>query len=524
MSRTRNSIRNLLTAIVGQGIGFVISFIARYFFIKTLSRDYLGLNGLFTNILTILSLAELGVGEAITYSLYKPLAEGDTKKCSMLMQVYKKVYNWIGLGILIIGLLLTPALPLIIKDMPDIQYIELIYILYVVNTSVSYFFSYRRNLIIADQKRYIATFIRYSVHIIFTLLEIIYLILYRNFIGYLVIMILATLADNIIVSIKAKKMYPYLNDREVIPLDKETKNSIVKNTKAMMMHKVGGVIVNSTDNILLSRIVSLSSVAIYSNYYFITNALNSVSQHVFNSVVASVGNMFVTDDKQKQYSVFRDIFFLNFWMFCFISVSLMCLFNPFIELWVGKDYLFSFEIVCIIVVNFYIYGMRKSVLTFREASGLFYKDRWKSVFEAAINLISSIILAYYFGAFGVFLGTLVSSILVCVWVEPLVLYKYGFGRKLREYFKIYFMYLTVTLISVVSSYLLCDLINYDGFFGLFLKAFICLIIPNVIIIILFGKTKEFQYLKRLVKGIIIRMRRRKNDNERQKFKKSSGVA
>ncbi len=514
MSRTRNSIRNLVTAVVGQGIGFIVSFIARYFFIKTLGRDYLGLNGLFTNILTILSLAELGVGEAITYSLYKPLAEGDTRKCKMLMQVYKKVYNWIGVGILTIGILLTPFLSLIIKDMPDIKYIELIYILYVVNTAVSYFFSYRRNLIIADQKRYIATLIRYIVHILFTFLEIIYLIIYKNFIGYLVIMIIATLADNVWVSIRAKKMYPYLKDKDDIPLDKETKKSIVKNTKAMMMHKVGGVVVNSTDNILLSRIVSLSSVAIYSNYYFITNALNSVSQHVFNSVTASVGNMFVTDDKKKQYLVFRDIFFLNFWMFCFISVSLICLFNPFIELWVGKDYLFSFDVVCIIVINFYIYGMRKSVLTFREASGLFYKDRWKSVFEAVINLVSSIILAYYFGAFGVFLGTLVSSVLVCVWVEPLVLYKYGFNLKLIEYFKIYFMYLIVTLISCFISYILCSYIIFDGFLGLFIKAFVCLIIPNVIIIILFGKTNEFQYLKRLMCGFFKRLKGRRGNNEK----------
>lgn len=514
MSRTKNSIRNLITAVVGQGIGFVISFIARYFFIKTLGRDYLGLNGLFTNILTILSLAELGVGEAITYSLYKPLAEGDTRKCSMLMQVYKKLYNCIGLGILVIGISLTPFLHLIIKDMPNVQYIELIYILYVVNTAVSYFFSYRRNLIIADQKRYIATFIRYSAHIIFTLLEIIYLIMYHNFIGYLIIMILATLADNIMVSIKAKKMYPYLNNKESIPLDEESKKSIIKNTKAMMMHKVGGVVVNSTDNILLSRIVSLASVGLYSNYYFITNALNSVSQHVFNSVTASVGNMFVMDDKKKQYSIFKDIFFLNFWMFCFISVSLICLFNPFIELWIGKDYLFSFDVVCIIVINFYIYGMRKSVLTFREASGLFYKDRWKSVFEAIINLISSIILAYYFGAFGVFLGTFISSITVCVWVEPLVLFKYGFDLKLREYFKYYFMYLIITLICCILTYCLCSFITIGGFLALFLKAILCLLIPNIIIVLLFKKTKEFQYLKRLIKGLLTRIVKKGKKHEK----------
>ena len=282
MSRTRNSVRNLSYALIGQGLGFVISFVARIFFIRILGSEYLGLNGLFTNVLTILSLAELGVGEAITFSLYKPLAENDTKKCIMLMQLYKKVYTVIGCAILLIGVSLTPFLPLVIKNMPDIPYINLIYILFVVNTAVSYFFSYKRNLIIADQKKYIATFYRYLAHAIFTFLEIIFLIITKNYIVYLFIMIAATLADNIMVSRKADKMYKFLKTEKQVPLDKESKDSIIKNTRAMMMHKVGNVVVNSTDNILLSMFVSLESVGLYSNYFFITNALNSITSHVFS--------------------------------------------------------------------------------------------------------------------------------------------------------------------------------------------------------------------------------------------------
>lgn len=509
MSRTRNSVRNLITAIIGQGVGFVISFIARIFFIRTLGREYLGLNGLFTNILTILSLAELGVGEAITFSLYKPLAENNTKKCSMLMQLYKKVYTVIGVTILFIGLCLTPFLPLIIKDMPDIPYISLIYALFVVNTAVSYFFSYKRNLIIADQKRYIVTFYRYVAHAVFTFLEIIYLILFKNYIGYLLIMIAATLADNLMVSRKANKMYKFLNSEEKIPLDKESKDSIIKNTRAMMMHKVGGVVVNSTDNILLSMFVSLDSVGLYSNYFFITNAINSVTTHVFNSVTASVGNLFATSDSKNAYRIFREIYFLDYLMYSFIAVSLTCLFNPFIELWVGKDFLFGFDIVCIIVINFYIAGMRKSVLTFREASGLFYKDRWKSVFEAIINLGTSIVLAINFGTFGVFLGTFISSITVCVWVEPLVLYKYGFKEKLREYFKLYIMYAIITIGLCALTYFLCSLINFGRFISFIIKVLICVLVPNIINSLIFGRTTEYKYFKDLIKRIFSKIRRKK---------------
>lgn len=509
MSRTKNSVKNLLTAVIGQGVGFVISFIARIFFIRTLGNEYLGLNGLFTNILTILSLAELGVGEAITYSLYKPLAKNDTQKCIMLMQVYKKVYNVIGIAIFLVGVSLTPFLPIIIKTMPDIPNISLIYVLFVINTSVSYFFSYKRNLIIADQKRYIATFFRYLAHIIFTFLEILYLVIFKEYIGYLLIMILSTLADNIMVSLKAEKMYPYLKSKEKVPLDKDTKKDIIKNTKAMMMHKVGGVVVNSTDNILLSKFVSLSAVGLYSNYFFITNALNSVAVHVFNSVTASVGNMFVLENKEKQYSIFKDIFFLDFWIYCFICVSLLCLFNPFIDLWIGKDYLFSFDIVCIIVINFYLTGMRKAVLTFREASGLFYKDRWKSIIEAVINLVASIILAIKFGTFGVFLGTFISSVTTCIWIEPLVLYKYGFSKKLRSYFIIYFKYLLITLLCATGTYYLCSFIHFGKFISLILKGILCLIIPNMVIYLLFRKSKEFNYFKRVIKNILNKIKKQK---------------
>ena len=510
MSRTRNSVINLSYAVVGQAVGFVISFIARIFFIKVLGREYLGLNGLFTNVLTILSLAELGVGEAITFSLYKPLAENDVKKCTMLMQVYKKVYTIIGCAILVIGISLTPFLNLIIKNMPDIPCIELIYILFVVNTAVSYFFSYKRNLIIADQKRYIATFYRYLAHAIFTFLEILYLILFKNYIGYLLIMIAATLADNIMVSRKADKMYKFLKTEKQIPLDSESKDKIIKNTKAMMMHKVGGVVVNSTDNILLSMFVSLDSVGLYSNYFFITNALNSVTTHVFNSVTASVGNLFATSDSKNAYRVFRDVYFLDYFMYSFIAVSLLCLFNPFIELWIGKDYLFGFDVVCIIVINFYITGMRKAVLTFREASGLFYKDRWKAVFEAIINLGASIILAIYLGTFGVFLGTFISSITVCVWVEPLVLYKYGFKVKLIEYFKLYFMYAIITVACCALTYYLCSFITFGRWISLFLKALLCLIIPNTVNIIVFRNTEPYQYFKKLFKKIFSKLRRKRS--------------
>ena len=493
MSRTKSSLLNLLTAMIGQGLGVIISFIARIFFIKILGSEYLGLNGLFTNILTVLSLAELGVGTAITYSLYKPLADNDIRTCKMLMQLYKKVYTIIGIIILLIGTLITPLLPMLIKDMPNIPNIYLIYILFVINTAISYFFSYKRNLIIADQNRYIATIYRYSFYFILNVAQIIYLILKNDYIGFLVLQIISSFFENIFISKKADKMYPFLKEKEIVPLEEKAKKEIIKNTKAMMMHKIGGTVVSSTDNILLSSFVSIVSVGIYSNYSLIITALNTICSQIYNSLTASIGNLWVKENREKNFEIFKKINFFTFWIYCIICICLICLFNPFIELWVGKEYLFTMDIIIILVINFYLTGMRKSSLVFREATGLFYKDRYKAVLEAIINLVASIILAKHLGVFGVFLGTFISSITTCVWIEPYVLYKYGFEKNICSYFKDYFKKTTLAIILVCFTYYICSFITGSIYLVFIIKLLISLLVPNIVLIIIYRKTDEFKY-------------------------------
>lgn len=498
MSRTKSAIKNLSFALVGQVLGLIISFIARIIFIKFLNSEYLGLNGLFSNILSMLSLAELGVGTAITYSLYKPLAEKDNDKCAMLMQLYKKIYTFIGLLIFILGVLITPLLPYLIVDMPDIKEIYLVYVLFVTNTSISYFFSYKRNLIIADQHRYIATLYRYSFYCLYNVCQIVYLVLFRDYIGFLVIQILSTFFENVFISIKADKMYPFLKDSKKHKLDKKTKKEIIKNTKAMMMHKIGGVVVNSTDNLLISKMIGLVTVGIYSNYLLITTALNTVLGQVYNSLTASVGNMVVTNSKEKHFIVYKKIEFLTYWIYSFASVCLICLFNPFITVWIGKEFLFSFEIVLVLTLNFYITGMRKTNLTFREASGLFEKDKWKPIAESIINLVSSILLALKFGVIGVFLGTLISSVTTCLWVEPYVIYKYDFKRPFKEYIFTYIKRFLLFIFMAGITYTICYFISFTGFIKVIVNLVIALIIPNVILFVVYHKSEEFNYFKILV--------------------------
>ncbi|MDO4963773.1 MAG: polysaccharide biosynthesis C-terminal domain-containing protein, partial [bacterium] len=397
---------------------------------------------------------------------------------------------------------ITPLLPIFIKEMPNVKNIYFIYILFVINTSISYYFSYKRNLIIADQKIYIYTLFKYLFYFVLNVLQIFILILTKNYILYLIIQIICTFLENLSISIRANRMYPYLKDKNVDKLDVKTKNEIVKNTKAMMMHKIGATVVNGTDNILLSKFVSLISVGLYSNYYLITSSLHKILSQVYSSALAIICNLCVSNNIDTQYKVFKKIDFLGYWLYSFSSVCLLCLFNPFINLWVGKEYIFNFNIVIILVINYYIFGMRKAVLAFREASGLFYKDRWKAIIEAIVNLVTSILLAFKFGTFGVFLGTLISSVTVCVWVEPYVLFKYGFKMNLWKYFKQYFKYLFVTVILGVITYFICSMVCFNVYISFLIKLIICIIVPNLLLILIFYRTDEFKYYFDLIKKIL----------------------
>lgn len=513
MSRTKSSIVNVITAFIGQGFGFIISFIARIFFIKILGEEYLGINGLFTNILTVLSLAELGVGTAITYSLYEPLAKKDIEKCKSLMWLYKKIYIIIGIVIICLGISITPFLNVFVKETPNIDNLRLIYILFVLNSGISYFYSYKRNLIIADQNRYIATIYRYSFYFILNILQIIYLITYKNYIGFLIIQIIFTFLENYFVSKKANKMYPFLLEKNVKKVDKITKKEIVKNTKAMMMHRIGSTIVSSTDNIILSKFVGLVEVGLYSNYYLILYALNLITVQIYNSLVPGIGNLKAENNVKKEYEVFKKLNFITFWMYSFLSLCLLVLFNDFISLWIGGNYILNFNVVLVLVIIFYLTGMRKSVLAFRDAMGLFYVDRYKALLEALINIIASIFLAIKFGILGVFLGTLISSITTCVWIEPFVLYKYGFKMKFIQYCKDYLKQLTIVIIMGIMLLLLQIMFgNYSIILRFVINFIICVFGINIVFWFIFKNTEEFIYFKDMFVKIIKKVYKKKKCN------------
>ncbi|TJZ35599.1 sugar translocase [Priestia megaterium] len=502
--RTQSSIKNLIFAMAGQSIGLLVSFVARIAFVRVLSTEYLGLNGLFTTILSLLSLVELGVGPAMTFSLYKPLAEKDTEKVKSLMQLYKKAYTVIGIVVAILGASLAPFLHFFIKDIPDIPNIYLIYLLFVANSAISYFFSYKRSLIITDQKRYIATYYRYTFFTVLNIVQIIVLFSTKSFILFLSCQVIATVAENIFISKKADKLYPFLKEKTIQKLDKETTGSIFKNIRALVVHKLGGVVVNSTDNLIISRFVGLTWVGLYSNYFLVINALNLVIAQIFSSITASVGNLGVTETKEKTKSIFDVVFFLNFWIYGFCSIAFIAILNPFIQLWLGEKYLLSDSIVIMIVLNFYLTGMRQAVLTFKEAMGLFWYDRHKPIFESIINLCVSLILVKYLGMVGVFIGTTISTLTTCFWIEPYVLYKHGLKFPLLPFFLRYIFYMLITIITSILTLKVSELFYEVNFINFIFKVIICIVIPNIIFLIIFHKTTEFKFLYKLLNNFVFK--------------------
>ncbi|MDE6024411.1 MAG: oligosaccharide flippase family protein [Lachnospiraceae bacterium] len=502
-SRTYNSVKNVIFSIGTYIITLILEFVSRTIFIHLLTEEYLGLNGLFANILSFLSLAELGVGTAMSYALYKPLKENDTEVVKSIMYLYRKLYCIIGFIVLAVGFMLTPFLPHLIKEMPEnMPYLYLYYILYVLNSGISYFYTYKRSIIICDQKEYISTISTTIAGISRLLLQIIVLLVTKSYSLYLVVMILTTLGENIVISTIAGKQYPYLKERNVDALSSEITTTIKKNVFAMLFHKIGTAVVSATDNIIISKFVGLVALGVYSNYVLIVNAVTNLLNKIFTSLTASIGNLALADDKEHVEKVFYRTLFMNIWSRGFCAICLLCLLQPFINLWLGNRFLLTNATLIIIVINFYLKGVRSTVLTFRDATGIFWYDRYKPLIESVCNLVFSIPLAIKYGISGVLLGTILSTILVPLWVEPYVLFKYYFKKGIGQYMACQCKYAIVIIIIACMNYKICSVLPMAGIGIFILKLLICIIVPNVCMILLWHKKEEYQYYYHLVLKVL----------------------
>ncbi|WP_342042512.1 lipopolysaccharide biosynthesis protein [Bacillus sp. OTU2372] len=499
--RVKNSLINISVGLGNQLIITILSFISRTVFINSLGIEYLGINGLFTNILAMLSLAEAGIGSSIMYSLYKPVAENDQNKINVLMKLYKKAYLIIALVILLLGLSVMPFLDFFVKD-SNVENINFIYLIFLLNTVAPYLYIHKNSFLNVCQKNYIVTGIYSISSIISVCLKIGILHFTQNYILYLVIDSIITISNSIIVSIITNRKYPFLRNKTTEKLDKETTTNIIKNIKAIVLQNIGSYLVFGTDNIIISSIVSVAAVGLYSNYNMLIEIFRTFINQVFNNIYHSVGNLVAKETREKVYRLFKIYRLLNFWLYSLVSIFLAIILEPFITLWLGSKFLMGHGVLEILMICFYERGMRNSITTVKTTAGIFYEDRYAPLIQAGINLVFSIVLVKYIGISGVFLGTLISGLAVPFWTTPYFVYKRVFNEPLIKYFINYTYYLIIGLSAFLITRILCNFISPDNVFNLVLISFICLIIPNIIYIAIFYKSNEFKYLLMILKNIL----------------------
>ena len=507
--RTKNSLLNMLTGVVSQIILIILGLVSRKIFINIMGLELLGVNGLFTNIISMLSLAELGIGGAIYYTLYKPLAQEDYPQVRATMQLYGKLYKYIAVAVACIGIALIPFLHLIIKENIDSFYLISIYVCFLTDAVLSYMLAYKKNIICADQKSYIINTVQSGFSILLSITQIVILITTQSFIIYLIAKILFGFSSNLIFHLIANKMYPYLKDKEKIKLNEQAKAELIKNAKALFIVSIATYCIIGTDNILISIFVNVTAVGIYSNYVLIINIINMLINQVFNGLKASLGNLLVKKSIDESYSIFNILYFANFWIISFSSVSLIVLINPFISTWIGDNALFPFYIPIAMVINFYLRLMLLSIETIRAGAGLYspypFFKFW-ALIEGILNLILGVILlsVFHMGIVGVMIATTISTQLAIITV-PSTVYKYVFKKPCMEFYKKYFTYLCFTILITAITLWSCSFVNISvNLLELVLKGLICIVLPNGMIVAMYHKTNEFQYIWRLVKEILFK--------------------
>lgn len=431
MGRTRKSILNSSVGAVTQLLTLIITFMLQLVFVKTLGAQYLGANGLFSNLLSFISFAELGIGAAITAALYKPLAEKNQILLESLMNLYAKIYKFIGLVIIFLGVIATLIIPSLVKSGSSIPNIRLMFFLYVISSAVTYFYAYASQIYLADQKSYKVVLNQFVFRLIQVVFQIGTLIVFRNYVVYLLILIACNFLVNFKVHKDAVREYPFLKNTNIQQVDEEVLLKIKKNVLGTMTSKIGWILVFATDNILISKFLGLSVVGIFSNYSLVTQGLTGLVDRITGGVTGSIGNLSVTADYDNKIRVYKVYSIVVVFIGLFISTLFMVCIQDFIRFFFSSSYLLSKWTVLLIAINLGLNIIRQVNLTFCSAMGLFWNLKYKSITEAIVNFLCSLLLVKYtdLGLNGVLLGTMGSHLMVNLWWEPFIVFKYGLKGK-----------------------------------------------------------------------------------------------
>ncbi len=496
----------MTTGSVGVFLIYFMKFITRTVFIHTLGKSYLGINGLFGNILDLLSLAELGVGQALAYRLYKPLVHGDTKRVTMLMQFYKKAYVIIGSVILFLGVAMIPMLKYLIKDLQSLTElginITIVFLLFLLQSVTSYwFFAYKSAIVIADQKEYYLNVAAYGTSILTYGAQIFILIYYQNFLLYVGVIVLFNILQNLLYAKIANRLYSYINEAPDHKLPKEEQLDILKDCGSLFIYKINGVVLKATDNIVLSAFIGIGIVGLYSNYLLIYATIRTILYRVFRSAKASIGNLYANSSNKEKYDFFKALNLLTVVVYGTAGIGVILVADELIQIWIGSSYVISKPFSLLIGIELYTLGLKNNLDQVRSVMGLFRQAKWRPLAGIVVNLGVSIFLVSRIGIFGVIIGTLAADWLTFMVYDPRIIYMYGFKsyKSVWEYYKKNIQYLLQLAIICTLLKFVADSIPLEMNWMLILVKILLIGIATPVIMALMNyKRKEFKYLAGIV--------------------------
>ena len=508
IARTDNAIRNITFGILYKVVSILLPFLIRTAMIYIMGSEYVGLGSLFTSILSFLSLAELGIGNALVFSMYAPIANDDNDTICALLNLYKKIYKYIGFIILGAGLVLMPFLKYLVSSgYPADINIYILYLIYLANTVISYLmFGYKQSLLVAFQRSDIISKRTMAIEVLQNVIQFSVLFLTRNYYLYIIFLPVFTAITNLFNLVIVNKMYPQYTPRGEV--SKELKTSIRKKVIALIGTKANATVLHASDNIVISAFLGLTMVGIYGNYYYIMNSIIGIMTIIYSSLTAGLGNSLALESVEKNYKDFQVLSFLNNWIVVFCSICFLCLYQRFMKLWVGSELMFSMRVVVLLVIYFFVYQIRRIVLTYKDAAGIWWEDRFRPYVVMAVNLVFNVILVQFIGIEGVIISTILSMLISIPW-ENYTVFKYIFHMPSKEYYINTLKYLIIAILIALITYIVCAWMP-DGWIGLFLCAGICIVVPNCIYGLVFKKTVKFRKSKELIeKKFLNKLFRRK---------------
>ena len=502
VSRTKHAKAGIITGMISKLVHMGMPFITRTALLYILGTEYLGLSGLFSSLLSFLSLAELGVSNALVYSMYKPIADEDEQTVCALLNLYRKLYRMIGLVILPAGLVCVPFLRHFISgDVPADVNLYVLYGIYLGNTVCSYFlFAYRSSLLTAHQRIDVTNVIDSTVSAVVWAVQIGMLLVLRSYYAYVIFMPISNVVGNLIRLYWTKKLYPQYTPKGKV--DPALEKSIYKKIKALMGAKISTTVLHSSDNLVISAFLGLTMVTVYENYHFLMSSVGGFLGIVYSVILPGVGNSLVTETREKNYRDFKKFVFLNNWIVGWCAVCFICLYQPFMKLWVGETLMLPFSVVVLIVIYFILYQGRKVVITYKDAAGLWWEDRFRPFVMAATNLFSNLIMVRFIGIWGIVLSTVLSLCVSVPW-ETWTVFRHVFKRSAGEYYRTLGRFLAVVTLASAVTLGVCQVCS-EGIGAILVRGGICAVVPNVIFYLAFRRQEEFAEAKALVLRLIKR--------------------